>query len=187
MWRSAFWLLVSGFVSSLSCAEVRPIAGGSTGGRQGALTPVLFGEGGLEVEILKGSPSWAEGTQRIFTGARWDFLPNGTFRFTPAAAADVRNDLFPLVGVYRVVGDRIQFQGTRRSALGASASLAGFLWGPPSAPKIVALQASVSGASSRIARIAQSLGTAPKPRGAKGWPAAPATFDVTLPGTVSGN
>src|SRR5690349_1299306 len=74
----------------------------------------LSGDTAPKVEILRGAPGWMEGTRLTFAQARWDFFPNGTFRFAPGVAANVRDDLYPLSGTYRVVGNRWEFQATRR-------------------------------------------------------------------------
>lgn len=111
-----------------AAAEIQPSAADrSSTGRQSLSPSSWLGESAVEVQVLKGAPPWVESTQRTYEDARWDFFSNGTFRFTPGPAAEVRNDLYPLVGSYTQVGDRVQFQAARLANLGASASLIGCL------------------------------------------------------------
>lgn len=144
----------------------------------------LSGDTAPEVEILRGAPGWAEGTRLTFSEARWDFFPDGTFLFTPGAAAKVRDDLYPIAGTYRAIGDRLEFYATRRADLGASLSLAGFLVGLPREPRIVVVKGTVSGVSLEIVRITQALRDHAEKRRSEIWPPVPATFSITLQGKM---
>jgi len=181
---TALWILVP--LLALATGVQPAVAGPTGAGRQSLPPSSWLGESAVEVQMLKGGSTWVEGAKRTFAGARWDFFTNGTFRFTPAPAADVRNDLYPLVGSYTRIGDRVLLQATRLADLGASASLVGAVWGFPAAPRLVILKSTVSGISSEIVLITQSLRPARENTVARGWPPVPSTFTIVLHGTVAG-
>src|SRR5207253_6784983 len=59
------------------------------------------------------------------------FRPDGTFLFTPSPMAQVRTDIYPIVGTYSRTGNVITFQGGKESSLSsdfrANASLNGMI------------------------------------------------------------
>src|SRR5690349_8135735 len=102
--QTSLWIL---FLLLPLAADVQPaVADPSGAGRQSLRPSSWLGESKVEVQMLKGPRTWAESNRRTYAGACWDFFSNGTFRFTPAPDADIRDDLFPLVGSYTRVGGR---------------------------------------------------------------------------------
>jgi hypothetical protein len=141
----------------------------------------FWGAPEVNVEVLTGLPG-PDFPRSCYAEACWQFFANGTFLFTPGAAANVRDDLYPLAGAYRQVENRLELQATRRAELGASVALVGFLTNLSIEPRIVALQATASGPNIKIVSISQALRDQPEENGRQEWPPLPSTFDITLLG-----
>jgi hypothetical protein len=87
---------------------------------------VLVGMKGSDIQPLEGMEWGTELTRAMFEGATWTFRSDGTFLFTPSPLAQVRTDLYPIVGTYSRTGNVITFQGGKKSSLSsANASLNG--------------------------------------------------------------
>src|SRR5438105_8268 len=85
----------------------------------------FIGADGLQIVFFQGGQSRPESTQQTFTGATWTFYSDGTFVFQPPITAPVRNDLYPIVGLYTIIDQLITFQGEQYAPPGVSASLDG--------------------------------------------------------------
>ena len=120
----------------------------------------LIGTGDPQVQVLQGF-SGTEGLVRIFQGAKWFFYPDGKFLFVPSENANVRHDLYPIIGTYQKNGDTFEFQAERRSSItDASASVDGVIRIDKDKVLLEATRASIAGVSRQIARISQTLSPA---------------------------
>ena len=100
----------------------------------GEHAPVIEALGGVQAvdphlqQIIRDLlPSRDEHTHRLFTGAWWIFSWDGTFCFIPPPTADVRDDLFPIMGTYVRDGLRLTFHSTHQTTPEHSVSLDGIV------------------------------------------------------------
>lgn len=120
----------------------------------------LIGTGEPQIQVLQGF-SGAEGLVRIFQGAKWFFYPDGKFVFVPSENANVRHDLYPIIGTYQKNGDIFEFQAEGRSSItDASTSVDGVIQINKDQVLLEATRASTAGVSRQIARISQTLSPA---------------------------
>jgi hypothetical protein len=143
----------------------------------------LFGSTSPTVSVLTG-PGNGDFARNCFARGRWQFFADNTFLFTPGAAADVRDDLYPLPGFFRREAHVLAFHGTRHSPLGASAALVGFVADVDKRPHLDALGAASSATVTKVVVITQALSLRPDRSDAPQWPPIPSTFEVTLTGRV---
>ncbi len=117
---------------------------------------LLLGTGEPHITFLKGAQWGPESTQETFKGARWMFFPMGTFTFTPPPTANVRDDLYTISGTYTTDGNIFEFQGEKKSPLGATASMDGMLYLQEENIRVEVLY-TVSSLSQKIASVTQTL------------------------------
>lgn len=121
-------------------------------------TLVFHGTRTLKVVFLD-DPNWsARPTERMFRSAVWRLTSDGLLRFVPSVEADVRDDLFPLPGVYGFEeGGGYALRCARRSELGAGTSIDGFIQRRGASYQLEVVFAVASMAGRKIARISQEL------------------------------
>jgi hypothetical protein len=73
----------------------------------------------LDFRQLKGRQSWQTRAFNRVRNAVWVFHDNGTFAFN---TTDVRTDLYPLRGRYRVSGNRVTFNANGAVRIGGSSA-----------------------------------------------------------------
>lgn len=116
----------------------------------------FIGTGEPQVKVLQGVPR-TEGLVRMFQGAKWIFHRDGKFIFVPSDTANLRNDLFPITGTYKKIGNTREFQAERQSPDGASASIDGIIQVNKDKIVLSATQATNAKISRRVAQISQTL------------------------------
>jgi hypothetical protein len=86
--------------------------------------PLQFiGTGEPKIQILQGVSRTKLLTQML-RGGKWLFYPDGKFMYVPSPNANVRDDLYPITGTYKKVGNSYEFQGERQSSVGTIISTA---------------------------------------------------------------
>jgi CHAT domain-containing protein/uncharacterized protein HemY len=123
-------------------------------------SPLQFiGTGEPQIQVLQGTPK-TDLLFRIFQGAKWLFYPDSRFVFVPSENANFRNDLYPITGTYKKVGDTFEFQGEKKSSTGATASVDGVIRVDRDKILLEVTQATDAKIARRIARISQTLSPA---------------------------
>ncbi len=123
-------------------------------------SPLEFiGTGEPQIQVLHGIKQ-TELLSQILKGAKWSFSADGKFMFIPSENANLRNDLYPITGSYKKVGDTFEFQAERRATTDASASVDGVIREKKDGAMLEVTQVTNSKMSYRIARISQTLSPA---------------------------
>lgn len=152
---------------------------------------ILVGMDEPHITFLKGGQWGPERTRSVFKGGSWTIYPDGTFMFQPAVMADVRNDLYPIKGIYTRIGDTLEFQGKQQCELGASSALDGTMKMEGDAIALDIIH-TVASSTQCIARVTQVLSFGPpitEPeiciiiKGIR----IPSLYTISLSGDVDGN
>lgn len=128
--------------------------------QEGFVPPDDFvGTDELEAVRLIGSPAWGTSTvESIFRSGNWTFLDDGTFLFAPSVYANVRTDIFPIVGTYSISGNQLSIQGENPTDLStASASIDGTLLVNGSEAELNIVYASTAMESQSVVEVSQVL------------------------------
>lgn len=119
----------------------------------------FIGTGEPQIQVLQGTPK-TDLLFRIFQGAKWLFYSDGRFVFVPSENANFRNDLYPITGTYKKVGDTFEFQGEKKSSTGATASVDGVIRVNRDKFLLEVTKATDAKIARQIARISQTLSPA---------------------------
>ncbi|WP_172957425.1 CHAT domain-containing protein [Aphanothece sacrum] len=119
----------------------------------------LFSLSGIkepQFKSLQGAWWGTENLSEIFLEANWVFLDDNTFIFIPPVNANVRKDLFPLLGNYSNVNNTLKIRGEQSSS-GTATSLDGTikLQGKQAFLDVIYVVTSMD--SQRIVRVSQTL------------------------------
>ncbi|MEB3218466.1 MAG: CHAT domain-containing protein [Nostocales cyanobacterium 94392] len=152
----AFWFNIATLllISSPVLAQIQ-----NTRQNPGNLSSEFIGTGEPQIQVLQGVKRTEE-LIRMFQGAKWIFHPNGKFIFVPSETANLRNDLFPITGTYKKIGNIWEFQAERRSSNGASASVDGVIRFEKDQIVLEVTQATNANIARRTAQISQILSKA---------------------------
>lgn len=133
----------------------------SVKGRREAVTVEyqFLGDDSPSLETLEGNPNWStDRTVKMFSQGQWQFFADGKFVFQPGSSASVRNDLFPLSGIYSTVNGELLFRGERHSdGTSAVASVDGILTVEGEQAVVELIYAVMALDSQRVIRVSQKL------------------------------
>lgn len=118
---------------------------------------LLLGAEPPQINVLKGQQWGSEGSRKTFQGAKWKFDGRGGLVFSPPPEADLRDDLFPILGTYTARGDLFQIQGARVGQFDASSSVDGTLRRDGDVYLMNVIYTVASGGSEKVAEVTQRL------------------------------
>ncbi|PZO57852.1 MAG: hypothetical protein DCF15_06225 [Phormidesmis priestleyi] len=127
---------------------------------QMTFSPFVFvGTDDLQIERLVGSPALGtSSTEALFLRGTWQFLEGGRFIFTPSPRAYVRQDVFPIVGTYAVLGEQITLQGESQSEEGSDTfSIDGTVQLQENTAQVNIIYAATARGSESVTQISQVL------------------------------
>ncbi|MDJ0600350.1 MAG: CHAT domain-containing tetratricopeptide repeat protein [Crocosphaera sp.] len=154
----------------------------------------LFSFSGIkepQLKSLQGAWWGTENLTEMFGEANWIFLENNTFVFVPPSNADVRSDLFPLLGTYSQDNNTLKISGEQAS-FGAASSLDGIIQLQGEQAFLDVIYAVTSMDSQNIVRVSQSLLkgnqniTYKLPKTEVEGIKVPSTFKISLQGETNG-
>jgi len=119
-------LLVPTLPASLGMSQV--LAQSQDARKQEADNLQFFvGKSQPKIQIIKGAHFGTETSERVFKGATWIFYPDGKFIFNPSENANVRQDLYPIIGTYVKNKNNLVFRGEKQSDYNSTASVDGII------------------------------------------------------------
>ena len=110
-----------------------------------------------KIEMLRAADLGIQAVQTAFQTAQWQFYPDGRFVFIPSQPKTAIEQRLFIVGTYKKIGDRLEFQGEQLQGYGLSISVDGTVHQENNKLVLNATYTSSAINLQQIARVSQSL------------------------------